>query len=453
MASKTLIQTNRERAFIFLGALLALALGAFAALGTPAWLTTLGITLIIVACGLTLPISFAGLLLAALIPFQFYFFAGDTAFSLRAALILAFVLAFRLFATRFAFEKFKWLLPALAFLVAAFIAAIGADSRYLALRGMYDWLAVFATAFFFSAIIIPRGWISKLAVIVIGGGTLQAVVGLMQAFSGRDAALEMLRQPASAIFFQPNLLKEKLADLSFNWLTFERVSPFGTFINGIDYAVFLAAILCFALAFLFTRRARLELIGCAAGIGALALLSAPRFSIRLVPLALALSFSALMLALPFADVIAERVAFLIQREQGAFGTLGRLDIWLGLFTNFLQRPWFGYGLNHATLLTPPGKTLSGGAIAFYTVAPESAYVAALVETGAVGFIALIFFLTNALTRAFKIARAQSNAARIGICAALVALLVGNLTITGLTTDQNGMLFGMFVGLVFAEWRA
>jgi len=38
----------------------------------------------------------------------------------------------------------------------------------------------------------------------------------------------------------------------------------------------------------------------------------------------------------------------------------------------------------------------------------------------------------------------------GVLAAIVALLCGNLTVSALTTDQNGLLLGVLIGMVFAS---
>ncbi|MBI3914133.1 MAG: O-antigen ligase family protein, partial [Chloroflexi bacterium] len=355
----------------------------------------------------------------------------------------------------------------------ALIAALGADSRYLALRGIYDFAALFATAFLFSALAIPSAkWLRCLLNVLIGAGMVQAGIGIVQQIAGAERVLAALQNPLAPFFYQPNLLIEKLSDLSFNWLTFERVSPFGTFINGIDYAILLAAILCLALARMLTSRSRGELawlaassllmalalaltlkgsgfLALAGGVAAIGVALAPRIPAK--ALALGALITTMLIAL-FAsiDPIAGRITFLIQREQGAFGSLGRLDIWASLLDHFWQKPFFGFGLNHAVLLAEPARTMSGGTMAFVTTAPESAYVAGLVETGAVGFIALMFFLARGLGCAFQNARADAR--QIGIFAALVALLCGNLTVAALTTDQNGMLLGLLTGLVFAKWN-
>jgi hypothetical protein len=39
-----------------------------------------------------------------------------------------------------------------------------------------------------------------------------------------------------------------------------------------------------------------------------------------------------------------------------------------------------------------------------------------------------------------------------VLAAIVALTVGNLTVTGFTTDQNEMLLGVFIGMSFPRWK-
>jgi preprotein translocase subunit SecG len=69
------------------------------------------------------------------------------------------------------------------------------------------------------------------------------MLGLIQTRFTPTQIAEMLQVGVSEWFYQPNLLRERLADFSFNWILENRVLPFGTFINGIDYALFLAAML------------------------------------------------------------------------------------------------------------------------------------------------------------------------------------------------------------------
>jgi len=467
-ASALDLTAPRVRAIWIVGAASAAFLGVFAALGSPTWAVTLTILLTLTLIAFALPLAPLGILIAALIPFQIYFPLGDSAFHLRAAFVLTLVACARLLFTNYRLLFNRLFLPAFAFLAVALASALLADSRALALRGVYDWLAVFAAAFFFRAIPRARG---ALIAALFAGGIAQAALGWIQIAAGRDAVLEWLSQPASAIFFPPNLLRERLSDLGFNWLTFERVTAFGTFTNAIDYAILLAAMVCLLIPFLFAWHARKifaaqfiaailiagALIGSAKGSGALAFagggaalafLLAPRVSPR--ARWLALGTGALILLFTF-GMWSERGLFLLQREQGEFGTSGRLNIWIQLADEFLRRPFFGYGLNHAATLIPATRTLSAGAITFIATPPESAYVAALIETGALGFGALMLWLAIALRRAGRAARIFGDPARVGIFAALVAILFGNLTVTGLTTDQNGMLLGALIGMTFAEW--
>jgi O-antigen ligase len=99
------------------------------------------------------------------------------------------------------------------------------------------------------------------------------------------------------------------------------------------------------------------------------------------------------------------------------------------------------------LLVAPLPSLNAGTFVFNIPTAESAYVAALVETGIVGFAALMLFILVVLARAYR--NAQSARA-IGIAAATVAIFCGSLTVVGLTTDQNGMLLGVLIGLIFCD---
>jgi O-antigen ligase len=161
--------------------------------------------------------------------------------------------------------------------------------------------------------------------------------------------------------------------------------------------------------------------------------------------------AALLIGLPFADPIIQRIVFLVQREAGLISTTGRTAIWAHLIAYVPDRPWFGFGLNNASALVPILPSMNGGAFVFNTPTAESAYVAALVETGIVGFVALLAFIGVILWRAIGNVRAvQTPAIHIGVLAATVAILCGNLTVAGLTTDQNGMLLGALIGLLFSS---
>ena len=108
-------------------------------------------------------------------------------------------------------------------------------------------------------------------------------------------------------------------------------------------------------------------------------------------------------------------------------------------------------MNNATFLVDPAPVLIGGTFHFKSTPPESAYIALLVETGIVGFAISAGFLIVVLARAYHNVRAAiAPAAPIGILAGLAAILLGNLTVVGLTSDQPGMLFGALIGMAFTR---
>ena len=463
----------RQRAVRLIFAAVALAVGALAAFGSAQLFVTVVVGSLFAVAALTLPWPWVAIGVAALAPLQLYFEIPDSSITLRGAVVFVFAAAVRLLVQRITRKEVtrwqSWMLPAALFLIAALAAALGAQSRYLAFKGIYDWLVIFAAAFVVGEIVQSRQFVKRLILVLIAGGVAEAALGLAQYAAGLDNVLRVLRLPVSTLFIQPNLLKERLIDLSFNWVVFDRASPFGTFINGIDFAIFVAAILGLALALLVAARERTRMVilfasvlllgaallltfkgsGLLAFAGAAAtvtLFSLRRLSPRVVAIGIIGIGVAMLLALPFADQIVQRAVFIVQREQGGTGTAGRLEIWASLFQVYLQRPIFGYGLNHAALLTEASRTLRYGAVAFNSPSAESAYVSALIETGLVGFAALMVFLAGVLTRAVRYARA--DATFVGILAALVALLLGNLTVAGFTTDQNGMLLGVLVGMTF-----
>jgi O-antigen ligase len=312
-------------------------------------------------------------------------------------------------------------------------------------------------------------------------------VGLWEALLGTDAVVRfMLQEPIVEIFWQSGLLRENLLNWSINWIVFDRVAPFGTFVNEIDYAIFLAAILSLESALVIARFEQrvipanrkadtiitVVLLAIAAFIGGTLLLTfkgsgvvalaggavtagilyLPRLSRRTIGIGSIALVVIIVLALPFEDLIAQRAAFLIQREQGAYGTAGRIEIWANLFQYFVQRPLFGFGLHNSIYLTDAMRSHVGGAIVFNLTSPESSYIAALLETGAVGFLALLSVFAFAWTRAYRsVGTSLAPAMTIGVLAAMTAILMGNLTIAGFTSDHNEMLLGLLVGMASGNW--
>jgi len=459
-------------------ALAALALGVFAALGSSEWLAFTGIALAILLAAFTLPIALAAPLLAVFAALQFYFPLPGTTFTLRGALLFVVALAVRRWSGLSSPPKLKtWMMPTALFLFAALIAALGATNQYVAFKGIYDWLAIFFVAFVASEIVASQQTLARVARALIAVGIAQALLGLAQAAFSVDQVVAALQSPANDFFFQPDLLRERLDNLAFNWILVDRVSPFGNFINAIDYAIFLAAIVPLAIAVISSAREKslrakiILFVGISAMLAAIVLtlkasgifaLGAaivtlgifilPRVSVRVRVGIIVFAFITLVLAAPFAGAFSERATFLIARELGANTATGRLAVWAQLITALPQKMFFGFGLNNAIDLIAPTPTLNGGAFAFTHPAPESGYVAALIETGLIGFCALMSLFASALVRAFRNARELQNPIHIGICAALVALLVGNVTVAGFTADQNGMMLGMLIGIVIRDWR-
>ncbi len=436
-----------------LTALTAMAFGAFAALGSGEWLVFVSALALIGVLAFALSESFMAPTLIAFAVLQFYLTIPGTSATIRGAFVFVVCVALRAVLTKKLVWQ-KWMIPASGFMLAALVAALDAPNRYVALKGVYDWSIVFLTIF--AASMFASSPRTHMALIAFG--VLEAVLGLAQAWLGVDRVLDALRLPVSELFLQPNLLRERIAGLSFNWIVFDRALPFGNFINAIDYAVFLAAIASFALAMLLTARTRREIVVLAAsmgvmgvallltfkGSGMIALLGGasvvafkflPRVSRRNAILGIGVVFVVGLCALPFAGAFIERITFLMARELGAVSTTGRVAIWRDLVGVWTQHPWFGVGLNNAEAFVQPTPSLYGGAFTLVVPSAESAYVATLIETGIAGFVALIALFSLALARA-------SN---LGMRTATIALLVGNLTVAGFTTDQNGMILGWLIG--------
>lgn len=474
---------RRIRAVLVGCTALAVALGAFAALGSSGWVAFTGFVLVLVVAAWTLPPIWLTVLPFGLTPLQLYLTVPGTSFTLRGTVVFVLAAAFRVaIAQRHVFQRAlrTWLVPVVLFTVAALVAAFDAPNRYLALKGVWDWMPVFAMLLIAAETVRSTHARGQLITVLVAVGIVEAVAGLVEYVLGLDAVLDLLRLPASGFVFQPDLLHDRLSDLSFNWVIFDRAAPFGTFINGIDYAILIAAVLAVSLALLIAPddRPRSRLPGYVAtlvlaaallltfkGSGLLALAAGilvamgltflhtrhARVTSRTFAFGLAVLAGSVLLALPFADLILQRLAFLVQREQGAFGTAGRLEIWASLFQYFIQRPFFGFGLNNAILLAEPMRTLRGGAVAYNTTTPESAYVATLIETGLIGFVALMSLFIATLKRGIRqVAVSTRPALYIAILAGIVALLLGNLTVAGFTTDQNGIVLGGLMGMIWAN---
>lgn len=470
---------RRARITLIFFALFAILVGVLAANANASVLLMAAVLLLAFVAAVTVPIGSLPLVLATLVPFQFYFYVAGTNYVMRAAVVFLAAAVMRLLIVRGLRESLRgwvWIAPITVFLLAAFIAAFAAPDRYAALKGIYDWLPMVACLYVAAITVQSIQTVRQTIFILMVGGTLQAVLGLGEYLAGLDRVLGTLATPGIDLIMQPNLLQERLSELSFNWVLSGQALPFGTFINGIDYAIYLAAIFLLALSGGFLQRGRFRVafwLSCALLIGVTILLTLkgsgfvavvggavalsvcllPTLSRRSLVVALAIVAIAIIVTMPFADSISQRAAFLIQREQGEFRDVGRLRIWLNLFSSYTQRPIFGYGLNNSELLSEPTRTLRAGAFAFNPTSPESSYVQTLIETGAVGFFALMSLFGVALVRDYRRARDGSNAALFaGLFASLVAILLGNLTVSGFTTDQNGMLMGVLIGLVFAEWK-
>ncbi|MBI5035644.1 MAG: O-antigen ligase family protein [Chloroflexi bacterium] len=466
--------STRARAIVVLCALATIAFSAFAALGSQDLLITVVALFLSAILAFVLPFRMVVLTLAALIPLQIYFPFGGS-LNMRGAFVFVIAAAMRLLFQRIATRNWwrwhTWVIPAALFMLAALIASFTAFNRYTALKGIYDWLPVFATAFVVGEIVHSERLLRASIIVLIVGGVVQAALGLIESVIGLSNVVDALQSGIAPIFFQPNLLRQRLADFSFNWVLDGRVVPFGTFINGIDYAIFIAAILSLAFAWLLGARRRDEaiallivaallgivllrtfkgsgMIALAAGIAVVALMYFPRLSWRAQMTIVLLAIVAVVGAFILSEPLAQRLFFLVERELGLRTETGRTAIWASLIAQLPQRPLFGFGLNNAISLVPVLPSMNGGAYVFNTPAAESAYVATLIETGIVGFGALIWFVGVVFVQAYLNAKTFAPI-QIGVLAAIAAILTGNLTVAALTTDQNGMLLGALIGLTFA----
>jgi hypothetical protein len=463
----------RTRVIVITCALVTIIAGVFAAAIAIESTSVILLVATFAVAALILPRAWIPIALVVLIPLQFYFpVAGRL--NLRGIFVFAVVAALRFGVHRMARKNSwrwsAWMLPALLFVIAASISAIAAENRYAAFKGIYDWLPIFAAAFVVSEAVTSTRWFERLLVGLVIAGLAEALLGIAQSLQSVGQIVQRLQMPLSGIVYQPNLLRDRLIDLSFNWVLDGRVIPFGTFINAIDYAIFLAAILMLGLgltidakrvaqkifwavasgamlgALLMTFKGS-GILALAGGLMIFAFVYARQLDVRVRMFGLGVMLVGGFVVLAF-EPVAQRILFLLQREAGMLTGVGRAAIWMQLFAA-LPRQWlFGFGLNNAVGLVEPLPSLRGGEFVLVPTAPESAYVAALVETGIVGFILLVWFIVVVLRQAYR--SASCTPRQLGVFAALVALFIGNLTVTGLTSDQNSFLFGILIGIVFAS---
>ncbi len=486
--SPTINDATRERIVIIVCAFAAIGLGIVAASRSIELTRALFIILFFGSAAFILPRAWLGIVLIGLIPLQFYF-PITASFYLRGALVFVFAATLRVALLRLAqrdWRSLPWAIPAGLFISVAMISAIGASNRYAAFKGIYDWLPIFAAAFVVGET-MQSVWLKRAINGLVIAGIAEAILGWLQTWFSPTQMAEALQTEASQWFYQPNLVRERLADFSFNWVLANRVLPFGTFINGIDYALFLAAVLALALGGLLSARKWIPgawwwlcvaflgsvLLQTYKGSGVLALAGAGAIwmwtlgvergkwkaeegrrvadketAYRLLLAACGLLGVVLLLGVIFFEPIVHRGAFLIQREAGNSYETGRLELWRQALAALPQRPCFGFGLNNADQLVAPTQSLRGATFIVVSNSLESAYVATLVETGICGLAALGWLIGVIFMRAYQRVRCSMKYA--GILAAIVALLSGNLTVSGLTTDQNGLLLGVLIGMVFAQ---
>lgn len=473
VTARSIDESIRARVIVIFCALVAVSGGVFAAAISLESASVFLFVGIFALAALVLPRAWIPLALVVLIPLQFYFpIAGGL--NLRGAVVFVVVATLRfLFFRRMSGNLqrwYAWMIPALLFVGSAIISAGGAANRYEGFKGIYSWSTVFFAAFVVSEALRSERWLKRLILGLMAIGLAEAILGIVQSFQDVDQIIAWFSLPLADSVYQPNLLRDRLIDLSFNWILDGRVIPFGTFINAIDYAVLLAAIFFLGVALAIDSRRAVNklfwavialvigiasgmtfkgsgLIALAGGLLALTFVYARRVDARARMIGLGVIGVSILLALTL-EPVAQRMLFLFQREAGLSTGVGRVAIWMQLLAALPQQWLFGFGMNNTLPLVAPLPSLRGGEFVLVTTAPESAYIAALVETGIVGFILLMAFIGVVAWRALGKAQNNATALHPGIFAALAALWFGNLTVTGLTTDQNGLLFGILIGTVF-----
>ncbi|TAK29849.1 MAG: O-antigen ligase family protein [Chloroflexota bacterium] len=452
------------------------AIGAGVALDARVSLVPVGL----VALALLLLVSVPRLviLMAFLLPIQGYFFLPGTNFTLRLAYILAAAALLRaLWAQRGQVQRRLSLhhVPPLLFFACLAVSTVGARDVYLALKGMLEWGALFVTFYAVVYGIQEMGQLWKVVWALIAGMAFQGSLGLVQFMGGIGFQQALLSSRLSGILFQPTALQSKLAADNANWVFMGTILPFGTFLNNIDYSVFMAMGLSFIVGLLlggsrvinrhvlmvvmFVASAAVALAAkgtgwnaAIAGVAVVWILSGSKLRWAVWPVALISPLAIVQPAIPVVDLLRERLYSLAgQTVSSTSSVLGRLDIWQHYLGVFADRWMLGYGPYNSILYGSSWTTWQNG-MPTATVQPtESGYLAVLVDTGVLGFAAfalVVVWLLAAVPAGFRGRLGRgSTALWLGAVGAVVAFLVGNISVAGLTSHQNVMVFAICAGIL------
>jgi hypothetical protein len=436
------------------------AAAAGAAFAPPDSALGIGLTLLLTfaAARLDLPRAMAILWGLAVVPI----YIQVPGFGMPAELVVAPVVLARIFAV----ERrpismpsgLAWTLAAIFVSGALASTVLSGDARqtgYYLLRELI-WILYIPAA---RVVYQDAGAIAPTLAVVLLGALLQSVLGLMQLALNNDFTLGLLRLPIAPAFIPGGSLDAKLAAQDYNWINFDRAFPSGLFLNAIVYGVCLltwgfllvgipqrwlpgrrtgiwraAGVLSLGVAFLtFKLTAWLGII---AGVLTIMLgrVTDRRARLQLLlgpPLALAL------VSIVFRDAISER---LDQIMSGSLFT--RVLAWTAYLANLSYGGLAGVGLSRANVLAPSVPTRAAGQVLNLELAPESSPIGLAVEVGVPAMLAL-----HALLIVLALRRRPFGAT--WVLPAMVAVLVGNLTVFGLTDDHLGPLVTLMAGLAAA----
>lgn len=308
---------------------------------------------------------------------------------------------------------------------------------------------------------------------LLAGGIAQSAIGLLQFLGGEKAAWGFLLSPLAPWLYHPDRLAQKVWAEDTNFLMFGRYFPFGTFVNSIDYAVYLAMISGLSISLTLclppSRSRKIKgltsiiLVGMTAltlkGTGWVALIAGLIFIalLRLANVTSIIVIGGIILAMGMVtglyEISQQRVGFFLSPEGSL---IRRLPIWKHYLQVFAERPIIGHGFYTSLLFAPLHSTYQRGVRVTVSCPTENFYVALLVEVGLIGLITFVCVFIQVVKTALQSYRRsrvpELRGVALGIGAASVALAAGNFTANIQMGEQISLLFWSIAGLAVALSR-
>ena len=487
--SRHSISSWHARGVFLVGFVVVATTAAAVAAVEPDLLGVLSFTAALVSALLVVPLEIAVAIVIVIAPIRIYMVAPvigvNVSLTTVAIILIGLTVIARSLATgAIRLTRGEWLLVVWWAWMA--IGVLWSVDRTVSARGLLQW-----TLFFVVVVLTTRSVVRAeshervlrlFITSVVALSAFWCLVGVLQMLSSRESVLAVLRQPIAAMLFSPNLMRDKLVLMNFNWIRDGNVQPFGPFINSISFGIFTAvgiAVTAGAFARRFTSFPRV-VVGAmmvlavminiatlkgtgwmAAIVGLIVLNVALGGSVKRAVVGLLVSVLLVgVTAFVFRELIVERVLSLVAREGVSAGTLtaiSRPSIWLHYVHVAWADRFVGTGLFTAENFGPVQFTTAGAGGTTTVRAPtENGYLAILVEQGIIGLTLFVIVIGGACLRGIRVARRRKDhalATAAGLAAVgASAILVGNMTVNDFANDTSLILLGLFVGIILAAVR-